>query len=306
MDMNEKYQRIINHVNFENLWNTRLIFVGTGASSHLIEWLCRLGFKKFTLIDIDIVEQKNLATQNFTLEDVGSAKVTALAKRLEQLHFEKDNPNVPQLDVVTYHQDFLSMSDDEVMQGDEQKVLILASDYHPVQAKGSRLSIKYDIPSFWVGIYREGMAGEIVFYDTADGDLPCYRCITQSRYSSFDSNWKKPKAGLGRSSGLPMAATLIDSVLGHLIVGAVHVDDPDNQHGRLYKRLRCEGKNLIQMQFSPEYRLGTEDIFSQIYGKDVVTFNTLFQSELKNHDCPDCQHFKNNMHTTSTDYTRYL
>ena len=52
-------------------------------------------------------------------------------------------------------------------------------------------------------------------------DLPCYRCITESRYEFFDKNrlsdhLRGDNTGAGRSAGLPMAASFIDAVLAHL------------------------------------------------------------------------------------------
>jgi molybdopterin/thiamine biosynthesis adenylyltransferase len=324
IDLVEKYSRISSHIDFDELFDHRLIFIGTGASTHLIEWFARLGVKKFTLCDLDIVEHKNLAVQGFDYDDVGSSKVDAVKKRLERIEFEKGNENVPALDVITFNQDFLTLTDEEVFSGDGKKILIMASDYHPVQARGSRLALKYSVPTFWVGIYREAMAGEIIFFDNSNADedfnmqkslQPCYRCITKTRYESFDkrhlaSHKKGEFNGAGKSSGLPMAATYIDSILGHLIIGAIHQTDLNNRHARLYTKLKSEGRNLIQTQLSPEYLLGSEDIFEQAKGKDMISFNTLFQHEKVDEECPDCKTFyslineeKSSNYTVTTDYT---
>jgi len=319
--LNKKYSRIASHVDFDELFNTRLIFIGTGASTHMIEWFARLGIKKFTLCDLDVVEHKNMAAQGFDYDDIGRPKVDAISAKIKRIEFERDNPTVPKLDIITFNQDFLTLTDEEIMAGDGNKILIMASDYHPVQARGSRLALKFEIPTFWVGIYREAMAGEIIFFDNSGAEnekigtnMPCYRCITHTRYKSFDRHHLEAHLngnyeGTGTSSGLPMAATFIDSILGHIIVGAIHQSDSGNQHARLYNRLKSEGRNLIQTQLSPEYLLGEEDLFSQITGNDVISFNTLFQTEPAVEDCPDCNHFVKQLTVncghaaTSTDYT---
>jgi len=74
--------------------------------------------------------------------------------------------------------------------------------------------------------------------------------------------------------------------------------------------LKSEGRNLIQTQLSPEYLLGSEDIFEQAKGKDMISFNTLFQHEKVDEECPDCKTFyslineeKSSNYTVTTDYT---
>jgi hypothetical protein len=160
---------------------------------------------------------------------------------------------------------------------------------------------------FWVGIYQMGKAGEIIFYHP-DYKLPCYRCITETRYRFFDKNrladhLRGDFRGSGKSSGLPSAASFIDAVLDHLVIGLVHMDIDENQHGRLFKKILNEKRNFIQCQLDPDYKLNDqEDIFSQIRGPDLIAFNTLFQRVNKKSDCIDCCSFFDSV-WNHTDYT---
>ena len=310
--LNTRYTRESRNVNFDLMINTSIFFVGTGASGPMIEQFNKIGIKRLFLFDLDIVEINNLTSQNFTVNDIGLNKAEALKCRLESCEFERGNPDIPALEVKTYG-DFLAISDDEINSiiaeekaKGQQVILVLASDYHPVQARGNRIAKKFDIPVFWVGIYRMGKAGEIIFYIPGN-DLPCYRCITETRYQFFDKNHlanhlENDYSGSGRSSGLPMAATFIDSILAHLIIGFIHSDVEDNQHGKLFRRLLGEKRNFIQCQLDPEYMLnGDEDIFPQIQGPDMIAFNTIFQHEERSFNCIDC-HYKNIWE--HTDYTK--
>jgi hypothetical protein len=309
------YSRVSNNVCFNTMLNTTIIFVGVGASGFMIEQFARLGVGGMHLFDNDIVEIKNLTSQNFTYDDVGLQKDEAIIKRLKSCEFEKDNPSIPPLE-LTAHGDFLKISDSEIemmIQNEQEKghqvILVLASDYHPVQARGNRISLKFEIPTFWVGIYRKGMAGEIVFY-VSNHDLPCYRCITESRYRFFDkkhliSHLKGDFRGSGRSSGLPPAATFIDAILSHLIFGVIHIEDDKNQHAKLFRRLLKEKRNFIQCQLDPTYKLNdTEDIFAQMKGTDFICFNTIFQHESRKLDCIDCREFAIQLVWKETDYTK--
>jgi len=293
-ELNNVYSRYSQQINFERLFETELIFVGTGASSFMIEWFAKIGIKKFCLVDNAKVERKNLPVQNFIASDIGKNKVDALAERIKQSEFESNNSLLPTIEVRTFAKDFLQLDDLEVLRPDliHPKILIMTTDYHPVQAKGARLSTLYDIPTFWAGIYKGSMAGEIIFFQS-NHNLPCYRCITKTRYESYakkqeNNSTSSKNIGRGISSGLPMAATQLDSILSHLIIGCMHQQEKQNQHARLYNRLLKEKRNLIQTQFSPDYLLNGNDIFSDIYGENTVTFNTLFQSVLVQVDCEDC------------------
>jgi hypothetical protein len=285
---------------------TTIFAIGTGASGKFLEELARLGIKRFFLFDPDIVERHNLVAQNFRADDIGRLKVDALKERLEQIEFERDNPTIPRLEVMT-GKDFLAVADrklDELIDAEQamgnRPVFLFMTDAHLVQARGSRIALKYQVPTFWVGVYRGGGAGEIVFWLPGFHGLPCYRCITAPRYAHYDKAAVKRQIS-AKSSGLPFATSLLDSILGHLVIGGIHYGDQRNPHGRLLSRLLRERRNFVQVQLDPEYRLGGEDIFDQIDGPDMVCFNTLFQIDGAKATCPDCGSRAN---WTATDYTR--
>jgi hypothetical protein len=297
--------------------NTTLIVAGIGAFGHGLERYPRLGIGKLFIFDNGVVKRKNTVAQNFTYEDIGLPKPEALKTRLESCAFEKDNPDIPPLEVIL-NSDFLFLSDEEfekIIRNEQEKgrqvILIMASDYHPVQARGNRIALKFEVPTFWVSIYRMGMAGEIIFF-LPGYDLPCYRCITETRFRFFDkkrllSHINGNFQGTGRSTGLPMAADYIDAILNHLIIGAIHIGVDDNQHAKLFRKLLKEGRNFIQCQLDPDYKLNdNEDIFAQIKkGPDLIAFNTIFQQENKKLDCVDCRSLSLGYPVwNNTDYTR--
>lgn len=309
------YKRVSQNVVFDLLNRTTLFFIGIGAIGSAIEQLVRLGIKCLYLFDNKDAQQKNMVAQNFTHDDIGIPKTEALSRRLRQCEFEKGNPDISPLQIHTFG-DFLAISDEEVEQMVQKEmaegreiIFVMASDLHPVQARGNRIAQKFGVTVFWVGIYLMGMAGEIVFYSPGHG-LPCYRCITESRYRFFDKNrlsdhLQGKNNGPAISSGLPMAASFIDAILSHLIIGHIHRNIAENQHGRLYRRILDEKRNLIQCQLDPDYRLNdVENIFRQIKGPDQIAFNTIFQSEPKNPECIDCYGAPGGHIWRQTDYTK--
>ncbi len=291
--LTEQYARVSSHIDFAAMIRTTVIVVGVGAGGALVEQLARLGIKRFFLFDPDVVDAKNLVAQNFRHEDIGAQKVDALARRLGAVEFEHGNGAVPPLEVFCGG-DFLKLSDDEFSAllrkeaSEGQAVVALyLSDSHAVQARGATLALQYRVRSFWVGVYRGGGAAELIFWDPEFAHLPCYRCIVESRYQSYERT-PPTKRRPAVSSGLPFTTTLIDAICGHLVIGSIHLGDETKPDARLYQRLVREERNFAQLQTSPDYRMGGEDIFAGISGPDVVTFVSLFQQDGKKVNCPDC------------------
>lgn len=63
----------------EKLAKARLIVCGAGAlGSNLVAHLCRQGFKNITVLDRDRVEEQNIGTQVYAIDDIGGLKAEIL------------------------------------------------------------------------------------------------------------------------------------------------------------------------------------------------------------------------------------
>jgi len=63
----------------EKLAQARVIVCGAGAlGSNLVSHLCRQGFKSISVIDRDRVEEQNIGTQVYSMEDIGAMKAEIL------------------------------------------------------------------------------------------------------------------------------------------------------------------------------------------------------------------------------------
>ena len=319
--LNDTYSRVAGQVNFGKMLDTSIIHVGVGASSTSIEQFSRIGIKRWVLFDHDRVEKKNLVAQDFEISDIGKLKVEAIKERMERCEFERGVLDVPPLSVSVF-EDFLEPDDwtlDQIIKQEKKAygrvILVAATDYHPAQARAARLGIRHEIPTFFIGAYRDGLAGEMIFYHPKAMGMPCYRCITASRYKAFDE--RPPEAqGAAKSSGLPFGIGVLDSQLAHLIIGCIHYDFPEqfpgygktvrdiyygstpltddvqtNRHADLFRELVLENRNFIQTQLNPGYRMAGEDIFRDengVHGENVKTFISMFQQDEKRKDCLDC------------------
>lgn len=74
----------------ERIRSTRLLVAGCGIGSTFAEAAVRVGFESLTLVDGDTVSSHNLNRQDYTVEDVGSSKVEALARRLRAINPSAD------------------------------------------------------------------------------------------------------------------------------------------------------------------------------------------------------------------------
>lgn len=86
--MSKEHEHEINYrssEDFKKMCAAKICVCGAGAlGSNLINNLLRQGVNSITVIDMDRVEAKNVATQAYTLRDVGQKKVGALKSLMHQ------------------------------------------------------------------------------------------------------------------------------------------------------------------------------------------------------------------------------
>lgn len=70
----------------EKLKSFPIIIAGCGIGSNIAECALRTGFEKICLIDGDHIEDSNLNRQNYTEEQIGISKASALSERLKSIN----------------------------------------------------------------------------------------------------------------------------------------------------------------------------------------------------------------------------
>lgn len=84
------FEVVKNYFSVDELYriqNTKVLIVGCGGlGSNVANILVRCGFVKFTLVDFDVVEVKNLNRQLFFISQCGVKKVEALKKNLHKVN----------------------------------------------------------------------------------------------------------------------------------------------------------------------------------------------------------------------------
>ena len=264
--------RIASSIEIDKMQHSHVTMIGGGYG--LVEDLVHCGLGGVTLVDFDHIEASNVARQDFAATDIGRLKIEAVADHLWTIN--------PDLDVTCLARDFCSMSPAECdAQFGHTNLFIVTTDFHPAQARGNIEALRLHIPALWIGLYRGGRAGELVFWHEG---LACYRCICESRYQAFASGTasKIPSTG-----GTIFDLHLVDSIAGYLAVGQL-TRGADNRMGRLIDQLG--NRNLLQVKIDPDYRLGERDIFAQYLGKDPANFSftTIALPMVRDPACPDC------------------
>lgn len=65
---------------------TRVLVVGAGGNGAVLDFLVRVGFQHFVIVDYDVIEASNLNRLPFTMEYVGKLKTEAWAEYLKKIN----------------------------------------------------------------------------------------------------------------------------------------------------------------------------------------------------------------------------
>ena len=277
------FERIRPTIDIDRMQQCHVTVVG-GAFG-LTQDLVRCGLGAICYIDFDRVDASNPARQDFNSTELGQYKAEAIAASLKRIN--------PDVEVECLIRDFCELSQDEVdAHLGHTDLLIMATDFFPAQARGNLEALRLRKPAVWIGLYREGRAGEIV-YSAPGVTAACYRCICSSRYCAFAAQARGEAGGtqIPSTGGIIFDLRLVDAIAGQIAVGILTAG-AENRMGRLIQQL---GKrNLLQVKSDPTYRLGERDIFGQYLGSHPANFSftTIALPMEPEPDCPDCARFR--------------
>lgn len=272
-------ERIRPTIDVERMQQSKVVIVG-GAYG-LGSDLAHCGVGGITLIDFDRIDDSNPARQDFAMADVGRYKVEAAAASLKRINED--------IEVNYLLRDFCELTQDEVDEHLGQcDLLIFATDSFAAQARGNLEALRLRKPALWIGLYREGRAGEII-YTMPGVTRACYRCICSSRYQAFESQARGgvDPTRIPSTGGTILDLHLVDAIAGQIAVGLLTAG-ADNRMGRLIGQLGT--RNLLQVKSDPMYKLGDKDIFAQYLGNHPTnfSFNTICLPMEPERSCPDC------------------
>lgn len=251
------FDRVARAVSLPLLARTRLVVVGVGGSAQFIETMVRQGVGEVVLIDPDRVEAPNLGTQQTYRSDIGSPKVSALAKRLADVNPDAVvRPIAARLDDLS-DRAVATLATTRWPDRPVPEVVLWCgfTDDFWAQARVNRLALQHGHPMIAAQVYQEGRGVEVSF--AAPGVTPaCGRCALGNRYRAWlDHGWTTT----GHSSGTPLCATdRLNALKGHLALALLHgcagpAWSADPAGGRWRDLLdRIGDRNLVLVRLDPD------------------------------------------------------
>lgn len=291
------FARVRESYDLKRLHHSMIIAVGCGGASSFLEDLARGGVRFFVLIDPDVVEDANLATQQCYRKDIGLAKVEAIKQRILDI-----NP----LAVVTAIQqpldafsdaDFRTLVFETGCAGEEleTRVLCALTDSFWAQMRTNLLALHFTLPSLSAQVYKNGAAAEVVFTHPAT-TRQCSRCILSQRYRAYIEQGFKNDV---KTQGAQYYATLrLNATKFFVTMAVLHHGTEHGFWGEMLARI--DQRNCIQIRCDPdvEKTLGMKNFAKAFAG---AAPDRLFSDEsifLPQHpenrangygyDCPDC------------------
>lgn len=271
--------RISSSVDVELLWQSHITMIGGGYN--LCNDFVRCGVGSVSMVDYDTVSASNVARQDFNSTDIARHKVEVAAERLVRTN--------PEVEVETHTLNYCTLSDEEHDRlFGHTSLFIFSTDFFPAQAKGNQVAIRLQVPALFIGLYKGGRAGEVIFWHP-EVTPACYRCICGSRYQAFSQG----QGNVSSTGGTIFDLRIVDAVAGHIGLGLL-TPGADNRYGNLIKQLG--NRNLLQMKNDPNYTLNGKDIFRQYLGDNPAnfSFSTIALAMERESDCPDCSSMHSN------------
>lgn len=283
-----QFDRIQNVIDIPTIQTKVVTIVGAGGSAPLIENLTRCGVQHWKLVDPDSIEPVNISRQGHSPEDIGISKVSAVANRIHTL-----NPNAT---VECFPEDFTTLNDDEIRESfGDSDLFIFATDSFAAQARGNAVALLLNAAAVWIGLYRGGLGGEVVFWHPEREC--CFRCLCSGRYHA-----QQKAVTEGRSLDPPSTGAtifdiqLLDSIAGHICLGLL-TRGSDGRFGKLIDQLG--DRQFLQVGISPDFRVNHKDVIRKHLGitegcQSYFAWNTIALSDPDkgNAYCPDCEQYR--------------
>lgn len=247
--LDETFKRVTGAYDLERLRRSRVVYIGVGGAAGFIEDMARTGVGEHILIDPDLIEETNLATQQCYRKDIGRPKVQCLAERVRDI-----NPAAVVIPIQTKIED-LSDSDFARLitngpdgSGSIRQLICGLTDHFEAQSRVNRLALQFGIPSLCAQVYWEGRGAEITF--TYPGVTPaCHRCMLSNRYKAYAEYGFQNDV---TSDGSPIfSTTRLNALKGFIAMALLHHGSAHPRWGDLLERI--SPRTLLQIRMDPDF-----------------------------------------------------
>ena len=250
------WARVTDAYDLELMARSRLVVVGCGGSVGFLEDMARAGVGEFVLIDPDVCDAPNAATQQVYLDELGTPKVTAVAQRLTRVSSHVRvwtvQARLEELSDQVMRRLTLAPLPDGVARRPQSVLLCAFTDNFPPQARLNRLALQLGVASIAGAVYHQGRGIELTF--TAPGvTRACARCALAGRYRANQTS----EPALVTSHGSPLwASSMLNAMKQPITLALLHRDSLRPQHPATirYRALldRIRDRNLVQVALDPD------------------------------------------------------
>lgn len=301
-----EFDRVRDAYDLDAMGASRIVSVGCGGSAQFLEDMARAGIGEFVLIDPDTVDAPNLATQQTFRSDLGTPKVTAIARRIVDAsplaRVYTVQARLEDLDDAAMGRLCRAPLDAAAPTVPRATLLCAFTDGFPSQARINRLGLHLRVPTLAATVYAQGRGVEVAF--SAHGvTTACIRCALGGRYRAHLEQGYQPDV---TSHGTPLWATNrlntlkqpIALALLHHANGAGTADSPARaRYATILEAIH--NRNLVQVSLDPHIgqTLGlakfTELSLADARGRLAFDTTLWLEQEPENPQtgfpaCPDC------------------
>lgn len=263
-----------------------VICIGCGGSRPFLETLARCGVGTFVLIDGDVVEDTNIATQGTYISEIGKLKTEVIRDRIMDI-----NPMAKVVCINKFLDDEMTDNEFAYMTGlvncrKGDTLLCGCTDNFYAQDRCAQLSVKYGVPYLAAQIFAGGSGHEVIF-SYPGVTQSCPRCMLESRYKK---ELTSSGSGTGSSAGAAVCVTdYLNSIKSYVAISILCYSEKSTQYyhaldklaDRNYLMTRCND-TLKAPAFDPLDALATQEVDLSF------PYATIAIGQTPEHDCPLC------------------
>ena len=263
-----------------------VICVGCGGSRPFLETLARCGVGTFVLVDADIIEDTNIATQGTYISELGKLKTEVIRDKILDI-----NPLATVICINEYLDKNITDNEFAHITGitNYRKTDVLlcgCTDNFYAQDRCAQLSIKYGIPYLAAQIFAEGKGHEVIF--TYPGvTKACPRCMLESRYKNvLTSNG----SGIGSSEGAAVCVTdYLNSIKSYVAINILCYDE--NSTPYYHKLDKLADRNYLMTKCSDTFKAPAFEPLDLIAAQETdlsFPYVTIAIGQTPERGCPLC------------------
>lgn len=262
----------------EHVLDKVIVCIGTGGARTLLENMARNGFRNFILMDGDTIAPSNIATQGCFISEMGMNKTDAIRRRICDI-----NPLANVLCVNRFLNDdmsdemFKSYLDQFPGRKATDYLILGCTDSFEANKRSSLLSLKYGIPYIGAGMYRRGLAAEVVF--TYPGvTSSCPRCLLRSRFEAYEAGYTNDVT----SEGCPSFATeRLNTLIGYVsLMMLMYREAPESPYNEMLEEVK--DRNFLWIRLTPHLNSSELGIglFDKVFSDPTVSRYTFMDETL--------------------------